>query len=191
MKLCLSVVCAPLILSALFGGQLENGSGIVYGPGHMFSVTAPHGWILDNESGKPQGLQAVFYPKGDTYRDSVAFMYANGTAFSAEHPTRESVMKYDLDRFRNDSPKVQVKTLPQLRTADGRTAIVRQFQGDKYGNVEVVAYVEEKTAVIMIVLSSRNKARYDQAYPAFVQLVASYQFIGSDVQINKAARQPN
>jgi hypothetical protein len=50
--------------------------GIVYGPKASFKIDAPAGWVLDNSAGAEQKLPCVLYPKGSTWSDAKAIMYA-------------------------------------------------------------------------------------------------------------------
>jgi hypothetical protein len=52
------------VLAAAVAAQNKYPGGIVYGPKAAFNVSAPNGWVLDNESGVPQGEPCVLYPKG-------------------------------------------------------------------------------------------------------------------------------
>ena len=54
--------------------QNKYPGGIVYGPKAAFNISAPEGWVLDNESGVDQGLPCVLYPKGSTWADANAVM---------------------------------------------------------------------------------------------------------------------
>src|SRR5438046_3166731 len=63
-------VCASSI------AQENNRGGIVYGPKAAFNISAPQGWVLDNESGVNQGQPCVLYPKGETWADARTVMYA-------------------------------------------------------------------------------------------------------------------
>ncbi len=60
----LMVVClALLFLPAGVPAQDKYKGGIVYGPKAAFNISAPEGWVLDNESGVNQGLPCVLYRK--------------------------------------------------------------------------------------------------------------------------------
>jgi hypothetical protein len=39
--------------------KTECGTGLAYGKDHAYFITAPHGWLLDTESGASQGVYAV------------------------------------------------------------------------------------------------------------------------------------
>src|SRR5688572_20672435 len=51
-------------------------TGIVYGPKAAFKIKAPEGWVVDNKAGASQGLPCVLYPKGSTWAEADAVMYA-------------------------------------------------------------------------------------------------------------------
>src|SRR2546425_4812389 len=71
------VVClAMLFLSTAVPAQEHYPGGIVYGPKAAFNISAPKGWVLDNESGVSQGQPCVLYPKGSSWRDAKTVMYA-------------------------------------------------------------------------------------------------------------------
>src|SRR5438034_10584133 len=80
MKRSMTCVLAFLSLAAISTrilGQETSPGGIVYGPKAGFNVSAPEGWVVDNEAGKEQGMPCVLYPKGSSWRDAKTVMYAN------------------------------------------------------------------------------------------------------------------
>ena len=48
-------------------GPQPGGTGLIYGTNHAFTLTAPKGWVLDNEAGDPGGIYAGFYREGGTW----------------------------------------------------------------------------------------------------------------------------
>jgi outer membrane protein assembly factor BamD (BamD/ComL family) len=64
-------------------------------------------------------------------------------------------------------------------SADGRTAILKEFSGDRYGNYEIVAYINEKDVFVSFTLSAKNPQQYKAAISSFKTLVTSYQYVGS------------
>jgi hypothetical protein len=71
---------SSLVFSSLVAvtfGQPEMNSGIIYGENHSYSLTAPDGWVLDNESGVNEGYFAVFYKKGESWAKGETVMYIN------------------------------------------------------------------------------------------------------------------
>ena len=56
-----SIILILVLFELISFGQENMKTGIIYGKNHVFSLTAPDGWVLDNTSGIKQGLYAVFY----------------------------------------------------------------------------------------------------------------------------------
>jgi hypothetical protein len=162
----------------------EEGTGIIYGSDHAFMVTAPSGWVIDNKNGVSQGLWAVFYPVGSSWKDSNVVMYIN-TASKAGNPTLEGLIAFDLEQQRNESPGIHIISGEPLVLEDGTKVTVNQFSGDRWGNYESVAYIEAPTVWVMIVLTSRNESAYKAALPAFNSLVKTYKFLTTKVGIKK------
>ncbi|MBV9924096.1 MAG: hypothetical protein JOZ96_03580 [Acidobacteria bacterium] len=158
----------------------EANAGIVYGKDHAFAIKAPDGWVLDNQSGVPNGLHAVFYPEGSSWKESKAVMYANG-AGKADDDTLEKFVERDVDGFRKHSPglKVADDEAPPLNGKE--KVLVKRFSGDRAGSHEAVAYVEESKVVVIIVLHARTQKDFDDALPAFRKLVSTYRFISDRV----------
>jgi hypothetical protein len=156
----------------------DANSGMVYGDNHAFILTAPKGWILDNESGRGQGLHAVFYPEGSSWQKGDVVMYAG---VQMKKDTKES-----LDRVIERDIAEHKKRSEQLRVEDGepipvktkeKTATIKYFSGDAWGNSEAVGYIDESKVVVVIVLTSRTRKEFDAALPAFSELVRSYFFV--------------
>jgi hypothetical protein len=180
------VLCSLLLVSHVAEGSAEKeedgGFGILYGDDHAFFVNAPEGWVLDNTSGVSQGLHAVFYPKGESWEKAVAVMYVN-TAKRGESETVFTLIEGDTARFRQNNPDVRVEKEPPIAMSKGGKAEVRYFTGDQWGNSEAIAYIEEETIFVLIVLTSRTKEAFESAKLAFGDLVRSYSFWTTDVTI--------
>jgi surface antigen len=162
-------------------------TGVIFGPGHAFSLDAPDQWVLDNESGSAQGLQAVFYPVGKSWTNAPVVIYAN--VILKKNPRTENartVAARDIADFRKKSPTLKVTDAAPLPTGDQvaghpKRAIVKYFSGDDFGNSEAVAYIDESKVVVMLVLSSRKETNFQPALPTFAQLVRSYRFLTDKV----------
>lgn len=178
-----TVALALALAASSAPGQDTAQSGIVYGKDHAFLIRPPAGWVLDTRSGQAQGLHAVFYPRGSGWLTGPVVMYVNAARKEdGASGGVEALIAEDLARLKKHSPDVRASRLPALKTQDGRTAVVRLFEGDQWGNREAVAYIEEKKIVSLVVLSARTKEQYEAARPAFDALVASYAFISDAVR---------
>jgi hypothetical protein len=156
----------------------DNNTGIVYGKNHVFAVTAPEGWVLDNKSGVGQGLHAVFYPVGSSWTESKAVMYVNAAPKSE---TLEKFIEGDVAEFRKNAPGLKVTDDETPTLAGKEKGVVKRFSDDESGSHEAVAYVEESKVVVMVVLTARTRKEFESALPAFRQLVSSYRFISDKV----------
>lgn len=157
----------------------EGGLGIVYGQDHAFSVKAPKGWMLDNESGVQQGVHAAFYPKGGTWDESTIIAYARSRPRTDKVSTAEEAANFVVKDFQeNGNPKYAVKFIKKLKTAAGKEAAIYHFTGDQWGNSEAVAYFVEEKTINFVVLNSRDPKVFASSLEAFDALVTSYLYLG-------------
>src|ERR1700747_1489528 len=77
MKPLSSIGVALMLLCAAVSAQEKDKPETVYGPKTAFNISAPEGWVVDNEAGKEQGMPCVLYPKGSSWSDAKTVMYAN------------------------------------------------------------------------------------------------------------------
>lgn len=155
-------------------------SGIIYGEDHAYSVTAPKGWVLDNQVWADQGVFAVFYPLGSSVKgDWVAYtrvMDTNPKGLLA-------CALEDMEGMKQQSPEYAWKRLPDIKTSDKNTAIVFSTSGDRLGNAEFLAYIQAPTHVIFISAVTKTPANRDQLRPPFESLVRSYTWIADKVML--------
>jgi len=158
---------------------LVEGTGIIYGGDHAFSLKAPKGWVLDNESGVGQGIHAAFYPKGGDWADSIVIAYARGISKKEGLATADDAAKLVVEDFRaNGSPKYEAKRGKTLKTDSGREAVIYNFSGDEFGNSEAVAYFVEEKTINFVVINSRDPKVFVDSMEAFELLAKSYIFLG-------------
>lgn len=166
-------------------GSEFTGGGLLYGPGYSFTLKPPAGWVLNNQVGVDQGFDAVFYPQGSSWSEAPAVMYANGAnKKQAGVATLQGIIEKDAAKFKQKNPQIVITVGTPLKTNDGKTAQVRIYRGDKWGNQEAVAYIDEPAAVAVLVLSARNPKDFQKSLPAFEKLVGSYHFHAAKVKIS-------
>src|SRR6266498_4256793 len=108
------VICIlPLLICGRNFGQENYRGGIVYGPKAAFNISAPEGWVLDNESGADQGMPCVLYRKGSSWSEAKTVMYAKIASTQYE----------DVDKFVAIAIKDMEKThgKPKEKVASGKT----------------------------------------------------------------------
>src|SRR5215469_16756859 len=155
-----SVSCLVVLIATSVSVQQKCAGGIVYGPKAAFNISAPEGWVLDNESGAEQGLPCVLYPKGESWADARTVMYAKiaGTEFEDVNAFVSTAIKEMASK--HGTPKERIAA---GKTKDGHDYFINEYPATKtYSQWERVGYVQLPHAVAYIVLSSRDHASYQK-----------------------------
>jgi len=160
MKSAWIVWIALLVLGAALEAQQKYAGGIVYGPKAAFNISAPEGWVLDNESGVNQGQPCVLYPKGESWADARTVMYAKIASTEFEDVNAFVVWAIKGMMKTHGKPKEKIAS---GKTKDGRDYFINEYPATKtYSQWERVGYIQLPHAVAYIVLSSRDKASYEK-----------------------------
>lgn len=172
-----------LALFPICGGvlaQKQYPGGIVYGPKAAFTIDAPKGWVLDNESGVDQGLPCVLYPKGESWADARTVMYAKiaGTKFEDVN----AFVAFAIKEMEKTHGKPNEK-IASGKTSDGRDYVINEYPATKnYSQWERVGYVQLPKAVAYVVLSSRDEASYRKAAPALVEVLKTFAYLEPKIE---------
>ena len=159
-KLCVLVLLALGLFCPYGSSQESFGGGTVYGPKAGFKISAPEGWVVDNEAGKEQGMPCVLYPKGSSWTDAKTVMYANlaGTEFEGVNVFVQEAIK-GMEKI-HGRPKEKIAS---GKTKDGHDYFINEYPATKtYSQWERVGYVQLPRGVAFIVLTSRDKASYQK-----------------------------
>lgn len=155
--------------------------GLFFGAGHAYILNAPKGWVLDNVSGRSQGLVGVFYPKGGSWENSLAVMYSR--VQPREGRTFDAMIKEDLAFMQKQKPALKVsEQLPIPYGRHGKKASIRYLDSGPR-EFEAVAYMEEKNWVVLVVLTARSQEERSSALPAFRELVQSFVYVTDHMEI--------
>ena len=158
--------------------QKQYPGGIVYGPKAAFTISAPEGWVLDNESGANQGLPCVLYPKGSTWADANTIMYAKIAGTDYEDVGKFVAMAIEQMEQVHGKPKEKVDA---GKTGDGRPYFINEYPATKsYSQWERVAYIQLPKAVAYIVFSARDEASYRKNFPALNEVLKSFAYMKVD-----------
>lgn len=143
--------------------------GIVYGPKAAFSISAPTGWVLDNQSGKNQGLPCVLYRTGQSWADGKTVMYAKIASTDFEDVDVFVSWAINAMKEQHGMPKMKIAL---GKTKDGQDYFINEYPATKaYAQWERVAYVQLPHAVAYIVLTSRDKAHYQKDCGALEEML--------------------
>ena len=179
-------VCAAAQDRKQDGGGGGADSGILYGRDYSFVVKAPKGWVLDDASAKSQGLDAVFYPAGSSWKESAVVMYVGIGRKAGEKDTIDGVIARDIIDFKKAAPGLKVIDAQAIPLSRGKErVVVKYFIDTERGTHEAVAYIDESKVVVMLVLSSKTKERFESSLPALKELAASYFFLSDGPTIQK------
>jgi hypothetical protein len=150
---------------------------ILLGQCFAFILKEPQGWKLDSSAGKSDGVDAVIYRDGQSWRDGTAVMYVRVIYKNRHKKTIEDVIRGDANEFKAANSNSTVSVMPSLTTRDKKEAMLRHFYDAQNKNEEAVAYIDEPCVVVIIVLTSRTKQEYSESLRAFHDLTASYFFV--------------
>jgi hypothetical protein len=177
-----------LIISSIAGiaqkDSLKTNTGLIYGHNHSYFLTAPSGWVIDNESGREQDLMAVFYPKGETWADAETVMYTTFTSYdTTKNEKLKDVIQYDSTAFIARAPKMKIKAKGTIQIAKNKNAIVYEYADAENNNFERVAYIAENKGVAMIIITSRTKNGLEKNTKKFQSLIKTYRFLTDQVKL--------
>lgn len=166
------------IVPAADASITEGGAGLIHGKNHLFSLTAPPGWVLDNESGLAQGVVVVFYPKDQSWGSASMTCYTRSREIGPGLRTPEDVARATIKDFRAaGNPGYVGRKVKTIRATSGAVGEIWHYHGDQWGNYEAAAYFPGKKRINAIIYTSRSKADFESGLPAFEQLARSYDLL--------------
>jgi hypothetical protein len=159
---------------------------VIEGDNHLFMVSAPDGWVLDDTAGMGSRIRCVFYRKGEKWATASTVMYVNPLhGFGAKLRSVSSLMAEDEKAFKQNTPKGKVTEGGTIQTMGKKTAVVRYFSTDGGPAHEAVAYVPESDLVMLLVLSSKTPAGFHGALAAYKEMVTSYAWVASNAELGR------
>src|SRR6266511_4393210 len=145
-------------LSQSMLGQEKIPAGVVHGPKAGFNISAPEGWVVDNESGKGQDMPCVLYPKGSSWADAKTVMYAKVASPQWEGVNAFVAWAIQGMKEKRGMPKEKIAS---GKTKDGHDYFINEYPATKnYSQWERVGYVQLPQGVAYIVLTCRDQASY-------------------------------
>ena len=180
MGIALLIALATFANSPQRAHESDMNGGIISGPGYAFILVAPDGWVLDFTSGRKEGVPVVLYKQGDSWSRARVVMYAN-PVMKTQGKTARGIIASDVTRYRKENPGIVVEDGDPIPVRNGQRLPVKVFRGTRFGDTELVAYADESSCVVMLVLSGApNEVRAAQS--SFAALLKTYLFVTSDVR---------
>src|SRR5262249_19715186 len=171
-----SFICIALMLfCASVSAQEKYKAGIVYGPKAAFNISAPEGWVVDNEAGKEEDMPCVLYPKCSSRSDAKTVMYANMAGPEFEGVQAFVEMAIAEMKEKHGIPKQKIAS---GKTKDGHDYFINEYPATKnYSQWERVGYVQLPQGVAYIVLTSRDKASYQKDSSALEKVLKTLVYV--------------
>lgn len=174
-KFTLAVLLFTVFLLRVSSQQQDEAKGTITGTNYTFSISAPSGWILDDQIWASQGIKALLYAKGKKFTTDVPFIY--GLAISPNMKGAsdlDSWVKTDVARMTAHDAKNSVLVKQVSDTFDG-TKRIKYITIDHQGTgfYEKVAYLEIGEQIIMVILVSRDLKERKTLEPLLEQVVQS------------------
>src|SRR4029453_4826895 len=117
-----------LILRFGVAAQSQYPGGIVYGPKAAFNISAPEGWVLDNQAGAEQGMPCVLYPKGQSWADARTVMYAKIASTNFEDVNAFVAFAIKGMEKTHGKPKEKIAS---GKTKDGHAYFINEYPATK------------------------------------------------------------
>ena len=167
-------VLATAILVAANGQNIYK-TGILFGENFVFYMTAPSGWVLDNQSGVKQGIHMVFYPEGGTWENSAVVAYGNSVPLTDTLKSVEDHVKKTVREFRQGgSFYIKSRKQKTIPLAEGKKADIYFRTGDQWANYEAIGYILEKKTINFLVYTARDKSVFEANLDKFYEILQSY-----------------
>jgi hypothetical protein len=174
----IKIIGAILLLFIPFMVLAEE--GYVHGENHCYYFNSPGDWVLDNVSGKNQGVPMVFFPKSSSWEKAVTVIYTRIANFAPGTKTPQEKIKGQVNRVLEEfrisgaGPELQATLVKTIKSKSGANGELWKYSGDKWGNTEMIAYFVGSHTVNFFVMSSRDPYNFEISTPSLLELAASY-----------------
>jgi len=154
-------VAAFWLCAAVPESPAQTGAGVggtVYRNKDGFNLLAPKGWVLDPTAGEDQGLPCVLYPKGSSWADAAAVMYAE---IGSDDQDYETFANYAIAHMKQTRSGFRWQRIESGKTAHGEPYFINEYPACKsYGQWERAAYIQLPKAVGLIVFTARDQKSF-------------------------------
>jgi hypothetical protein len=161
--------CAAVLVTAFWLGAAvpespaQTGAGVggtVYRNKDGFNLLAPKGWVLDPTAGEDQGLPCVLYPKGSSWADAAAVMYAE---IGSDDQDYETFANDAIAHMKQKRSGFKWQRIESGKTAHGDPYFINEYPAcESYGQWERAAYIQLPKAVALIVFTARDEVSFRQ-----------------------------
>ncbi len=141
--------------------------------GKSFLIASPEGWVLDEESGKDQGLEVVFYPQGWNLDYAPALIYTKIISKNGDlDKSFTDVINEQVDQLKNYGAVILKDSIAY--TYDNKQSVIINFIDKSTQTNNLVSYINEFNYVVSMILTSQDKDQFLKSKPKFFELINSY-----------------
>jgi hypothetical protein len=168
-------------------------TGIVYGPKAAFKIKAPEGWVVDNKAGASQGLPCVLYPKGSTWAEADAVMYAK--IASIDTTDRDAFVKVAIAHMSKGNEHFKHERVAEGKTGDGHAYVINDYrhggQDDAANSqFERVAYVQLPGAVAFVVFTVPTEDLHKKHAGTVQEVMKAFAYTPEYINFGTKAKAP-
>jgi tetratricopeptide (TPR) repeat protein len=175
MKLTIRITAVLAFNAYLLMADQMPPAGTVYGPKAGFNISAPEGWVADNEAGREQGLPCVLYPKNSSWSDAKTVMYANMASPQWEGVNAFVATAIKEMKAKHGTPKEKIAS---GKTRDGHDYFINEYPATRnYSQWERVGYIQLPQGVAYIVLTSRDQTSYKKESDALEKVLKTLVYL--------------
>jgi hypothetical protein len=141
--------------------------------GKSFLVASPKGWVLDDKSGKDQGLDVVLYPEGWNLDYAPALMYTK--IINKDNALQKSfadIISEQVDQLKQYGATIVKDSIAY--TYDNKQSVIINFIDNTTKTNNLISYINEYNYIVSFILTSRDKDQFLKSKPKFLELVNSY-----------------
>lgn len=151
-----------------------------------YQFAIPSGWVADTEAGREEDAPLVFYPKGNSWRDSGPNIYIR--VLYKEGATFDDIVKNETEGFEESVAEYTETTTTRGLVPNGKQVLSKSINykplihtdspfsiiSDKIIH-ESISYLDASDQVVlMVVLTCHSESQLKKAEPALVSLVTTF-----------------
>ncbi len=157
--------------------------GIIGGKGHKYHLTTPAGWLMDTKAGIVGGIPVIFTPLNAPGPEYPTVLYSQ--IMQRKGRSLDELVQGMVNMMKPGAVMADDFVQPPIKLGEGRQAIVRKLPAGADGNHELVAFIEERDWLVLIILAADTDADAARVRPAFEDLVQSYSFGADKVKLEE------
>ncbi|MBQ4498509.1 MAG: hypothetical protein II973_13525 [Spirochaetaceae bacterium] len=149
------------VLPVFLFAQEKSVGGILYGPNWACMVTAPEGWVMDQERLASYGIYGLFYASDKTFGGNTPIIYINTQKLNDDSDTElEKFISVDTNSYKNSSHKVKEYQLKNIEEKK-----IFAYEISKENNYEICAYTRYKNCCFLVVLTAHDEESIKENIP--------------------------